>query len=183
MSDIQTLIKQSIQGKAAAQRQLYLQYRVKWYMICLRYGQDKHEADDIMQEGLIQIYKDLHQYDSKKSVFYTWSTRVIVHAALKYLKKHSWHKLFQDLDEVSEIEDTSETIYESLAAREMVDLIKSLPMGYRIIFSMYELEGYTHPEIAAQLDIAVGTSKSQLSKAKKMLRSKLEYQITEYAKK
>lgn len=93
MKNLKSLISDSIEGKAKAQRQLYLSYRVKWYMVALRYGNNKTEADDILQEGLIQIFNSLHQFNQKKSQFITWSSRVIAHAALKFLKRNSWYKM------------------------------------------------------------------------------------------
>ncbi len=148
-------------------------------MICLRYGHDRSEADDILQEGLIQIYNSLHQYEEKRAQFYTWSSRVIVHAALNYLKKNCWYKMVIDIDEIADRAVEEQDVFEKLAAEEMLSIIQKLPMGYRLVFSLHELEGYTHQEIADHLNINVGTSKSQLSKAKKMLRQLLEYQIVE----
>lgn len=91
MKELRLLIKQSIKGEEDAQRALYLKYRVKWYMQCLRYGKNKQEADDILQEGLIRIFKDLHQFDEERASFQTWTARLISHAALRYLKRNSWH--------------------------------------------------------------------------------------------
>lgn len=179
MKNINSLIADSIKGKAKAQRQLYLLYRVKWYLVCLRYGHNKTEADDIMQEGLIQIYKSLHQFDQSKSQFLTWSSRVIAHAAIKFLKTNSWHKMVTDIEEVLHLPYDTETVYDQLAAKEMIALLNTLPLGYKMVFNLHELEGYTHKEVAQQLNITEGTSKSQLFKAKKMLRLKLEFQITE----
>ena len=180
LEKLQKLIKLSINGQEEAQRDLYLMYRVKWYMLCLRYGKNKYEADDILQEGLIQVYKDLHQFDSNRASFDTWSSRLMTHAALRYLKRNSWNENFTTLEDKEETTDDTETIYDQLAAKELTALIQELPTGYRIIFNMYVLEGYKHHEIAERLGISIGTSKSQLSKAKKMLRQRLEFHLTEY---
>lgn len=178
VKDLDTVISDSIDGHAKAQRELYMAYRVRWYMVCLRYGKDKADADDIMQEGLIQIYNSLSQYNSDMSKFITWSSRVLAHAAIKYLKKNSWHKMVTEIEEVLHLPDESETVYDQLAAKEMIALLNTLPLGYKMVFNLHELEGYTHKEISQHLNITEGTSKSQLSKAKKMLKKKLEYQIT-----
>ena len=183
MKTLQTLIKESSNGHEEAQRELYLKYRVRWYMLCLRYGKNNYEADDIFQEGLIQIFKDLHQFDDTRASFNTWSARLMSHAALRYLKKNSWHQAITNIDEVNETAETAETIYDKLAAKELTVLLQQLPIGYRIVFNMYVLEGYNHKEIADHLNISEGTSKSQLFKAKKMLRNKIEFQLTEYSKK
>ena len=174
---LQILIKDSISGRESAQRTLYLRYRVKWYMQCLRYGKNKYEADDMLQEGLIQIFKDLHQFDAKRASFETWTSRLISHAALRYLKKNSWNNAFEEIEEANDLSESSETIHDKLAAKELTLLIQSLPMGYRVIFNLF-LEGFSHQEIAEQLNITIGTSKSQLFKAKRMLRKKLEFHLT-----
>ncbi len=153
-------------------------------MTCLRYAQNRYEADDIMQEGLIQIYQDLSQFDEKRSQFLTWSSRVIAHTALRFLKRNKWHDTFQSTDEIDDVEeDKANMIYEQIAAKEMTMMLQQLPVGYRLVFNMYVLEGYKHQEIAEKLNISAGTSKSQLYKAKKMLQTLLEHQFTEYERK
>jgi len=147
-------------------------------MQCLRYGKNKYEADDMLQEGLIQVYKDLHQFDAMRASFATWSSRLMSHAALRYLKKNSWHLQFTDIDEAMEAPEKTSTVYDTLAAKELTVLIQKLPTGYRIVFNMYVIEGYNHREIGEALGISAGTSKSQLSKAKKMLREQVEQYLT-----
>lgn len=168
------IINKAIKGDQKAQRLIYDQYRHMWYMISMRYGKDRMQADDIMQEGLIRIYNDLHQYDINKSQFSTWSSRVLINAALRYLKKSNWHDTLLDLDHAAETPEENNSIFNQLAAKEMTEMIQKLPIGYRIVFNMYAVEGYTHKEIAEQLGIAEGTSKSQLSKARVYLRKELE---------
>jgi len=149
----------------------------------MRYANDRFEADDILQEGLIEVFRDLHQFDSNRASFDTWSSRVITYAALRYLKRNNWHKTFEDIDDVYNVSSGDESVYQKLAAKELIKLIQQLPLGYRLVFNMYVLEGYKHHEIAERLDIKIGTSKSQLSKAKKMLRDKIEFHLTEYSNK
>lgn len=180
MKDINTIISKSIKGQEDAQRELYMQFRQKWYMLALRYAKVKSEADDIMQEGLIQIFKDLHQYKANKSAFSTWSSRVMVNAALRYLKKNSWQNTFNQLEEAFEKPTETEDVYDQLSAKELTSIVQSLPTGYRIVFNMYAIEGYSHKEIAEQLGISEGTSKSQLSKAKQSLRKQIDYHLIEY---
>ena len=177
MEKLQKIIKQCIDGEESAQRELYLMYRSRWYKLCLRYGKNKQQSDDIFQEGLIQIYQDLYQFDVNRASFYTWSCRLMSHAAIRYLKKDSWHQTFVNLEEVYEPTVEKETIFDKIAAEELIALIQKLPKGYRIVFNMYVLEGYNHREIAEQLGITAGTSKSQLYKAKKMLQELLNFQL------
>lgn len=181
MSNLTDIIRKSVKGHPDAQRELYERYRTKWFMLAMRYGKNRSEAEDILQEGLIRIYKDLHQYDDRRSQFSTWSGRLIVHAALHYLKKNQWHKAILDIDSVDIEGYDGDEIYSKLAAKELTLLIQGLPIGYRIVFNMYVLEGYTHKEIADKLGIKEGTSKSQLFKAKKELRHRLESQLTKYS--
>ena len=171
------LISQILDGYKSAERLLYDRYKSKWYMLALRYSRTKDEANDIMQEGLIEVFKDLHQYDARKSKFTTWSSRIMVHAALRYLKKTQWQNTFSDIANKDYDQSVKEDVYSKLAAEELTYMIQQLPTGYKIVFNMYVIEGYSHQEIADHLGIAVGTSKSQLSKAKKMLRNQLENQI------
>lgn len=178
MDQLLHIIQASSKGDEQAQRTLYEAYRSQWYMTSMRFGKNKSQADDIFQEGLIYIYKDLHQYDSKKSQFSTWSTRILINAALRFLKKYNWIDTISEYENSKESYETSETIYDSLAAKELTLIIQKLPLGYRIVFNMYVIEGYSHKEIAEELDITVGTSKSQLSKAKRHLRNVLETQLT-----
>lgn len=171
------LIAKSTRGDERSQRELYMRYRVRWYMLSLRYGRNKEEADDILQEGLVNIFNDLHQFDHTKGKFTTWSCRVLVNAALRFLKKNAWNATFSDIEEIREEENNEVSVYDQLAEKELISILQELPAGYRIVFSMYAIEGYTHKEIAQALSITEGTSKSQLSKARKMLKLKLESQL------
>jgi RNA polymerase sigma-70 factor (ECF subfamily) len=170
-----TIIDNILNGNETAMDELYHCHERHWFRICLRYGRNRDEAQDIMQEGLIMIFRDLHQFDSSRGEFKSWSNRVMVNAALRFLKKYQWKLSFADLETVQNEPDFSETSMERLSAKEITQVIQQLPTGYRIVFNMYEVEGYSHKEIAELLNISVGTSKSQLSKAKKMLRQKIEF--------
>jgi RNA polymerase sigma-70 factor (ECF subfamily) len=140
----------------------------------LRYGRNRAEAQDIFQEGLIHVFKDLVQFRVERGAFSSWSNRVMVNAALRYLKKNQWQHSFEELDLVERETDLSEGIVEKITAKELTQLIQELPPGYRIVFNMYAIEGYSHKEIAEMLNISPGTSKSQLFKAKKTLQEKIE---------
>ena len=177
MEDLKHIIKASINGDEKAQRALYENYRTRWYMLSMRYGKNKMQGEDIFQEGMIQIYNDLNQYDSTKSGFSTWSSRIIVHTALRYLKKHNWANSFSNIEETYDIVDDNDSVFGQIAIKEMTLMLQKLPLGYRLVFNLYAIEGYSHKEIASQLSITVGTSKSQLSKARKQLRHVLESQL------
>ena len=162
-----------------AQRVLYEKYKVKWFTICLRYAHNKSEAEDMLQEGLISIFKEMRQYDPKKAQFSAWSNKVMVNASLQHLRK--WNKLTfnQQVDDYNNQLVSNEDVFDSLGARELMALVQNLPDGYRVVFNLYVIEGFKHKEIADFLSISENTSKTQLLKAKKMLRNQLET-ILEY---
>jgi len=169
-----TLIKKCLKGNESAQRALYLNYRVRWYMMCLRYAQSKPDADDMLQEGLIAIFRDMKQFDRQKGSFGAWSNRVLVNAILQFLRKWKKIKLNSDVDDFTHILVEKSNIYDQMSAKELTSLVQKLPTGYRTVFNLHVIEGYKHQEIAEMLDISESTSKTQLLKAKKMLRMKLE---------
>jgi len=167
------LIKKAFKGQHRATQALYQYYKSYWFRICLRYGRNKSEAQDIFQEGVEKIFQHLKKFDLKKGHFKNWSARVLINAALQYLRKFQWQQSFEDL-ELAEMEtDWNAQIYDQITAKELTELIQQLPSGYRMVFNMFEIEGYSHREIAELLNIAVSTSKSQLYKAKKLLQQKI----------
>ncbi len=174
MKQDQLLIKEILRGKREAAASLYAQHERYWFRLCLRYGRNKSEAQDIFQEGVAKVFERLDKFDVERGTFANWSNRVIVNEALKYLKKHQWQQTFEDIETVGNRADVSEDILEKITAKELTALIQQLPLGYRVVFNMYEIEGYSHKEIAETLNISVGTSKSQLSKAKRTLREQLK---------
>ena len=140
----------------------------------MRYGKNRSEARDIFQEGVIDIFKNLKQFNPNRGKFQSWSNRIIVNAALRYLKQQHWQQSFEDLEIANDATDTTETALDKIALKELISLVQQLPLSYRLVFNMYVVEGYSHKEIAVKLEIPVATSKSRLSKAKKALRQELE---------
>lgn len=163
-----------MKGNARAQRILYNQHKVKWFMICLRYAQNRAEAEDMLQEGLIGVFNNLKQYDPEKASFSAWSNKIMVNAALQYLRKWKNLNFNRDIDDYTDQLSYAEDVFESLGAKELTSMVQKLPDGYRIVFNLYVVEGYKHKEIAEKLSISESTSKTQLLKAKKMLRTQLE---------
>ncbi|MEE9371688.1 MAG: sigma-70 family RNA polymerase sigma factor [Saprospiraceae bacterium] len=169
------LIEGCLRQDPKSQRGLYEKYRQSWFMTCLRYARNRMEADDIFQDGLMNVFKNLKQFDAKKAAFSTWSHRVMVNAALQYLRK--WNQIDNlSLSESYVAEPiVEEDINDKMNAQELIKMIQKLPVGYRIVFNMYVLEGYKHKEIADILGITVSTSKTQLFKAKKILQKEVEF--------
>ncbi len=173
-SDEAKIIKKAKSGNRSATTELYRRYERYWFRLCLRYGRDRMEAQDIFQEGMAKVFKGLNQFKPEKGSFATWSSRVIVNEALKYLKRHRQLLSFEEWGHGEEPYTEPTVMPPGIDAKQLTQIIQQLPSGYRMIFNMYELEGYTHKEIAQVLGISQGTSKSQLSKAKRMLRDKLK---------
>ncbi|MEL6720333.1 MAG: RNA polymerase sigma factor, partial [Bacteroidota bacterium] len=136
--------------------------------ICRRYASNNVEAEDLLQEGFIQIYTDLYQYQPHGS-FLGWLKTIVVHVALKQVKKQRTRK--QQFDKEFWIQLQQEEIdYESKPNREtLIKIIQQLPDGYRTVFNLYAIEGYSHQEISEILNISINTSKSQYAKAKRTL--------------
>ncbi|GJM33568.1 MAG: DNA-directed RNA polymerase sigma-70 factor [Saprospiraceae bacterium] len=172
--DDHLLIKKILAGDKSASKILYEQNEPYWFRLCLRYGRNRSEAQDIFQEGVVKVFQVLDKFDIKRGTFGGWSNRVIVNEALKYLKRHQWQESFEDLSLTAATMPWPESIIEKITARELIELVQKLPLGYRVVFNMYEIEGYSHREIAETLGISVGTSKSQLYKAKRTLQAQLK---------
>ena len=174
MPDENRLIKKCKSNDPRAQRELYEIYRVKWFMICLRYAHDRSEAEDMLQEGLISVFNEIKKYDPERAGFAAWSNKNMVNAALQHLRKWKKLKFNQDIDDHDDQFIQQEEVYGKLGAMELTGMIQNLPDGYRTVFNLYVVEGYKHIEIAEMLLISESTSKTQLLKAKNMLRQQLE---------
>ena len=179
MQDESKIIKKCLKKNAKAQRALYDLHKVKWFMICLRYAPNKAEAEDMLQEGLINVFKELKQYDPGRATFSAWSNKVMVNASLQYLRKWKNLNLNQSIDDYEDKFAQNEDVVDTLSAKELNSFVQKLPDGYRVVFNLYVMEGYKHREIADLLSISENTSKTQLLKAKKMLGNQIA-KVLEY---
>ncbi|MEA5404269.1 RNA polymerase sigma factor [Arcicella sp. DC2W] len=145
----------------------------KMFGVCLRYAADKDEAKDILQESFIKIYHQLKNFRNEGS-FEGWAKRIVVNTALEYFRsKTKWKNIaFEDSEEVYDIE-SEDDILGYLSNQEILQLIQELPPSYRLVFNLYVFEGLKHREIAEQLGIGEGTSKSNLADARRILQKKL----------
>jgi len=155
-------------GEAHAQKLLYDKYAPTMFGICLRYAADYHTAEDILQDGFVKVFKHIGQFRNEGS-FEGWMKRIFVNTAIEYYRKTAKAFRFSPLSAVMErpFEDVQ---FVNLEREELLALIQQLPDGYRLVFNLYVIEGFTHDEISKQLNINLGTSKSQLARAKKYLR-------------
>ncbi len=170
---LEQIIYSAKKGEEKAFKQLYNLYCRKWFTICLRYNKRRVDAEDVLQNALSKIFKNINQFNPKLGDFEGWAYRIVVNENLLFYKKKKDILLFEDVSNHGE-EAVEILEYDTLNPKELVKLIQGLPEGYRTVFNLYVIEGYTHNEIAEILKISVGTSKSQLSKAKRELRTKIE---------
>ena len=163
------LIDRILKGSKSAFRDLYAIHAKGHMLTCLRYIKNRVEAEDVLQEAYIKIYKDLNTFDKSKGKFTTWSNRVVINTCLMHLRKK---KIFREIDNIEEVINNitvSADAISNMTLQELTNLITKLPKGYRTVFNMYVIDGYKHSEISEQLDISVSTSKTQLMKARQML--------------
>ena len=154
-----------------AQRTIYEFYSGKMYSLCCRYIKDKMEAEDILVVSFTKIFNRIDQFKGEGS-FEGWLRRIIVNEALTYLRKNKSMYLETDI-EVADREPNFESLENQLEAEDLLKMIEGLPTGYRIVFNLYAIDGFSHQEIADQLGISESTSKSQLSRARGLLQKRL----------
>ena len=158
-------------GKPSAQRKMYDRLAPKMLGVCIRYIKDKNEAEHVMIGGFVKIFDKLDQFKGDGS-FEGWVRRIIVNDCLMYIRKNRNMSLETDIQEVYN-DPNLKIMEDKLDERDLLKLIDELPVGYRTVFNLYAIEGYNHAEIAKQLDISENTSKSQLSRARKWLQTRL----------
>ena len=166
------LIEGCINNKQAAQKQLFNLFAGKMMSVCLRYANEQHRAQDILQDGFIRVFKSIHQYRHEGS-FEGWLRRVFVTVAIRQVSKQKF--FFTDIDITDKSEHSIDAdVLAKISADEIHALIRSLPDGYRTVFNLNVVEGYSHEEIAVMLDIQPTTSRGQLLKARKHLQALIE---------
>ncbi len=153
---------------AVSQDALYARFSPKMLGVCYRYAKSREDAEDMLQEGFIKVFSQIHQYRNEGSLE-GWVRRVIVHTCINILKKN---KKFSDCVDISYavgVYTEDEKIHSLLQAKEVVECIRMLPIGYRTVLNLYAIEGYSHKEIGYMLEIEESTSRSQYTRAKAML--------------
>ncbi len=168
---IEDLVQGCLDNSQRAQRDLYDRYSSLMFSICLRYVGDTAQAEDIMIAGFMKIFANIKQFLGKGS-FEGWMRRIMVNEALAFIRKNKSMYLEVDI-QVADYEPNYGLLGDRLEADDLMRLVNDLPVGYKTIFNLYAIEGYAHKEIADMLGISVNTSKSQLSRARTLLQSKL----------
>lgn len=167
------LIKKVIKGSSKAQKTFYEMFAPKMYGVALRYSRDRDEANDILQEGFIKVFNNLSSFRSEGSLE-GWVRRTIVNTAINYYKKNAKHQHSADIEMVMIFEENDMvSAVDKMSADELLQKISELPDGYRTVFNLNVIEGYTHKEIGEMLDISENTSKSQLARAKSYLQKRI----------
>ncbi len=166
------IIHRCLNNDVKAQEEFYRRFAPKMYGVCLRFAKNKMEADDFLQEGFIKVFSNLRSFRNEGSLE-GWIRRTIVNTAINLIKKNSKFLKDTDVEKADLLPHNEAGAFDNLYVEELLELISTLPVGYRMVFNLNVIEGYTHKEIGELLDISENTSKSQLSRARQALQKKI----------
>jgi RNA polymerase sigma-70 factor (ECF subfamily) len=172
-NDESLLISGCLKGDGQMQRRLYARYSPVMYGVCLRYARDEDEAADILQDGFVKVFTRLGEFRSEGS-FEGWIRRIMVNTAINAYVKNKKQRYFEDIDEFNDALEDEKVATDHLQLRDLLRLVQSLPPGYRAVFNLYEIEGFSHKEIADLMGISINTSKTQLMHARRLLQKKIK---------
>ncbi len=153
---------------ASAQEALYNRFSPRMLGVCYRFGRNREDAEDMLQEGFIKVFSQIHQFRSQGALE-GWIRRIIVHTCINILKKNKKFTDSVDLIHAGNMYLNENNIPSILETKEVVESVKQLPIGYRTVLNLYAIEGFNHKEISKMLDIEESTSRSQYTRAKAML--------------
>ena len=159
-------------GDRKYQELLYQRFASKMFTVCMRYAAESNSAQDLLQEGFVKIFKNIDKFRGEGS-FEGWIRRIFVNTCLEFVRKKANMYVVQDTETVK-VEYHDENALQKLMKEDLMEMIQSLSTGYRTIFNLYVIEGYSHKEIAELLNVTEGTSKSQLARARYLLQKKVE---------
>jgi RNA polymerase sigma factor (sigma-70 family) len=166
--ELHRLVNGCLKDDRLSQKLLYKAFYGFAMGICLRYAANRYEASEIMNQGFYKVFKNLTRYDITKP-FKAWLGRIMVNTSIDYYRSNLKIAYTEELDKAEHINDT-ELADRNLNYTELLDMVTKLPRAYRTIFNLFAIEGYTHEEIGGMLNISVGTSKSNLHKAREKLK-------------
>jgi len=172
LEDLKQIIKESAKGDVRAQEKLYRMFASKMFGVCLRYSKDTTEAEDNLQEGFIKVFSNIKSFRHEGS-FEGWMRRIMVNVSLEKFRKQQVMYPVEDIS-IYEGQHLSNDILSDISARELIELIQELTPRYRMVFNLYVMEGLSHDEISKELGISVGTSKSNLARARNILKGKVK---------
>ncbi len=165
------LVRGCLLDKEDCQREVFRRYAGKMLALCLRYTSNRMEAEDVLQDAFIRVFDKMGSFRNEGSLE-GWIRRIVVTTALQNIRSKGYSPDSRGLDAIPE-DPIPPAILAHLHEKDLLDLVAALPRGYKIVFNLYAIEGYSHREIAEMLDIGESTSRSQLAKARKMLQEKL----------
>ncbi len=170
------LVKKCLEKDTLAQKQLFDFYSKRMMGVCLRYAKDSEEAQDVLQMGFIKVFEKLEMYKHQGSLE-GWIRKIIVNTALDNIRKNKKLMNNVEIDKVDyQLQNYDENVLGSLSAQDLLRVIQEMPTGFRTVFNMFAIEGFSHKEIAEKLNISVSTSKSQFSRARVYLQKRLKEQ-------
>src|SRR5690349_1122535 len=164
----EAILQGCLRNESLAQRELYTRYSPKMLAVCYRFGHNREDAEDMLQEGFIKIFSQIHTFRNQ-GAFEGWIRRIIVHTCINHLKKNKKFNENVDIMYATSLQVREESVPSIVQAKQVVECIRLLPIGYRTVLNLYAIEGYSHKEIAGMLDIEESTSRSQYTRAKQML--------------
>lgn len=164
----EVILQGCLNNEASAQRELYQTYSPKMLAVCYRYAHNREDAEDMLQEGFIKVFTQLHTFE-KRGSFEGWIRRIVVHTCINTLKRNKKFSESVDLIHANSIQVKEDSVPALVQVKQIVECIRSLPIGYRTVLNLFAIEGYSHREIAQLLDIEESTSRSQFTRAKNML--------------
>jgi RNA polymerase sigma factor (sigma-70 family) len=169
----EAMLKGCQENQAAAQQVLYEKYSPKMLSVCYRYARNRDDAEDMLQEGFIKVFTQIKQFRNE-GVLEGWIRRIVVHTCINILKKNKKFSESVDLVHAHGIRVNEENIPSLLQAKQIIECIRLLPLGYRTVLNLYAIEGYSHREIGELLEVGESTSRSQYTRARAMLEDLLE---------
>lgn len=172
--NIPEMLAGSLANKRKAQEMLFRSFYGFAMNVALRYSRDEMDAADIVSHAFVKIFKSLHSFDSSKGSLHAWIKKIVVNEGLDHFKSRTRYSESLELETVPEPE-INNSVLEQMGADEIMEMVKKLPPATHAVFIMYAVEGFSHREIAAKLNISEGTSKWHLSEARKTLQQQLQH--------
>src|SRR5215204_500977 len=164
----EAILQGCLKNNSAAQKALYQKYSAKMLVVCYRYAHNREDAEDMLQEGFIKIFSQIHTFENRGALE-GWIRRIVVHTCINILKKNKKFNESVDIIHATAVQVKEESIPSIIQAKQVVECIRMLPIGYRTVLNLYAIEGFSHREIGDMLDIEESTSRSQYTRAKAML--------------
>src|ERR1700693_6375128 len=164
----EAILQGCLKNEATAQRELYNRYSPKMLAVCYRFAHNREDAEDMLQEGFIKVFSQMHTFQNQ-GAFEGWVRRIIVHTCINVLKKNKKFNESVDIIHATAVQVREESVPSIVQAKQIVECIRMLPVGYRTVLNLYAIEGYSHREIGTMLEIEESTSRSQYTRAKAML--------------